>query len=161
MKKSIAARLLHGDYTEAIVKAFRAYRVKPNSQTRAAFVGSLLEYLIGYKTTERLWSIIAGKAFLYEGDANLYHWTAAENIESIRKNGLVCGKGVVYITDDPEYIARSGYFKWKQLHHKLDFVLVEIDVKALNHKIFYSHKKHELIVDKVPAECIKIKEAPI
>ena len=75
------------------------------------------------------------KPFCPRENSCMYHWTAIENAAGITKHGILPmgNSKYVYITDDPEFIAKSGYLHWKVLAAKKDtiFVPIKIDAHAL------------------------------
>lgn len=69
----------------------------------------------------------------------------------------------VYITDDPEFIAKSGYLHWKVLATKKDtiFVPIKIDAHALatEYEIMKVFSRHEYAVKHIPPEFIISEQA--
>lgn len=92
----------------------------------------------------------------------LFHWTSQEKLKSIMKSGLRPGKNMkyVYMTDDAEYIARSGYFFFRvdQDKQDTDFVLLKIDAFGLagKYKVFCVDAPHEYAVREVPPQYITV-----
>ena len=66
----------------------------------------------------------------------------------------------VYMTDDAEYIARSGYFFFRvdQDKQDTDFVLLKIDAFGLagKYKVFCVDAPHEYAVREVPPQYITV-----
>lgn len=100
--------------------------------------------------------------FTPDDTLELFHWTSQENVDSIMNKGLQSGTDTkyVYLTDDAEYIARSGYFFYKVDQEKRDmrFVLLKIDALQLSekYKVFCVDAPHEYAVSEVPAEYITV-----
>lgn len=92
----------------------------------------------------------------------LFHWTSKDRVKSIMENGLRPGKDsrYVYLTDDADYIARSGYFFFKVDKDKRDmhFVLLKIDALGLTeqHNVFCVDAPHEYAVREVPPRYITV-----
>lgn len=105
-----------------------------------------------------------GGVFIPEKNKILYHWTSRERLDLIREKGLVPSEDLnfVYVTDDAEYLAKSGYFNWRVMKSKKDikFVLIKIDAERLaqEYKIFYVFAEHEYAVKRVPLEFLEIED---
>lgn len=100
------------------------------------------------------------KPFCPRENSCMYHWTAIENAAGITKHGILPmgNSKYVYITDDPEFIAKSGYLHWKVLAAKKDtiFVPIKIDAHALaaEYEIMKVFSLHEYAVKHIPPEFI-------
>lgn len=100
------------------------------------------------------------KPFYPRENSCMYHWTAIENADGITKHGILPmgNSKYVYITDDPEFIAKSGYLHWKVLAAKKDtiFVPIKIDAHALaaEYEIMKVFSRHEYAVKHIPPEFI-------
>lgn len=100
------------------------------------------------------------KPFCPRENLCMYHWAAIENAAGITKNGILPmgNSKYVYITDDPEFIAKSGYLHWKVLAAKKDtiFVPIKIDAHALaaEYEIMKVFSRHEYAVKHIPPEFI-------
>lgn len=100
------------------------------------------------------------KPFCPRENSCMYHWTAIENAAGITKHGILPmgNSKYVYITDDPEFIAKSGYLHWKVLAAKKDtiFVPIKIDAHALaaEYEIMKVFSRHEYAVKHIPTEFI-------
>ena len=122
--------------------------------------GSRITEFFGGKTKDERKRMIS--SFVSFHKQTLFHWTSQEKVESILDKGLHPGKDskYVYMTDDAEYIARSGYFFFKVDQDKRDmhFVLLKIDAFGLaeKYKVFCVDAPHEYAVREVPPRYITV-----
>ena len=129
----LRSRLAGGTINKCLAFRFGLLCERRDSESLSDFLYTLLCYCVGGSTVRRLLGadptekVCLGGAFVPEAGQILYHWTTAERLESVRKNGLmpVDEFDFVYLTDNPEYIA-SDYFAGKVRESKrdVDFVLV-------------------------------------
>ena len=157
----LRSRLVGGTINKCLAFRFGLLCERRDSESLSDFLYTLLCYCVGGSTVRRLLGadptekVCLGGAFVPEAGQILYHWTTAERLESVRKNGLmpVDEFDFVYLTDNPEYIA-SDYFvgKVRESKRDMDFVLVGINASALasEYELFRVLKEHEFAARKVP-----------
>lgn len=139
-----------------------------NEKSFKVLIRQILYYCFGSGITNRLF--VRGKdenkrmisTFVPNHKQILFHWTSQEKLDSIMQSGLRPGKNMkyVYMTDDAEYIARSGYFFFRvdQDKQDTDFVLLKIDAFGLagKYKVFCVDAPHEYAVREVPPQYITV-----
>lgn len=156
-------RFAGGTIYKCLAFRFSLLCERRDSESLSDFLYTLLCYCVGGSTVRRLLGadptekVCLGGAFVPEDGQILYHWTTAERLESVLKNGLLPVEefDFVYLTDNPEYIA-SDYFAGKVRKSKkdVDFILIGINASALasEYELFRVLKEHEFAARKVPPE---------
>ena len=95
----------------------------------------------------------------YEKEGALYHFLPIEQLPNVRRNGLRSPDGHVFLTDDPAFLIRAGYPKWKAVRLKRDitYCILEIDTLRLrsSRSVWQLDRAHEQWTDFVPPECIR------
>lgn len=147
-----------------------AFRNNPGKRCFRSMLRTLTCYCFGGKVADLLFHPEDNKdettrmltRFTLVEIQTLFHWTASQDVDAILKNGLIPGKKLkyVYMTDDPEYIARTTYIYHKVhiLQEDTAFVLIKIDARKLacGHQIFWVNALHEFAVDAVPPDCLSL-----
>ena len=164
LRHKLAVRRKGGPVWARIGNTRQMTRRYPGHNSRRAFVQAVLAYGCSSYLAERLLNprrreeVRFAAPYRPAPDDRLYHWAMLDDLAEIRALGLRPAKrgGYVYITDDPDYIANSGYFHWKVTCTGQDttFVLLEIDACALarNHPIMRVMEPHEFAVPAVPPD---------
>ena len=164
LRYKLAVRRKGGPVWARIGYTRQMARRYPGPSSRRAFIQAVLAYGCSSFLAERLLNPrrredlrFAALDHPVPGD-RMYHWAMLDDMDDIRTHGLrpAARGGYVYITDDPDYIARSSYFYWKvaQIRRDATFVLLEIDAHALAqiYPIMRVLEHHEFAVAAVPPE---------
>lgn len=167
LRQKIKVRLRGGKLYYDVVYWCREFAGYRDKQTMKGLLRALLIFMFGGKTVNFFWrkgftdeqnKIIRG--FVPRKNQILYHWTAIDFVEEIQKEGLKPGRAhqYVYLTDDPEYIMRSGFLFGKTRKYGRDTTFVALEVAAeellKSGNIYQMAEEHEFVVKSVPAECI-------
>ena len=165
--RKIRCRVKGGSVHDELVFSFKALHggKRSNSSVRA-FLRATVSYFFSNTFANKLFFDENSEESKFEKpfcpceNSYMYHWAAIENAGSITKHGILpAGNSkYVYITDDPEFIAKSGYLHWKVLAAKKDteFVPIKIDAHALaaEYEIIKLFSRHEYAVKYIPPEFI-------
>ena len=120
-----------------------ANKLSPGINERVeAYVNNLKEYDITYKPS-----------------GYLYHFAVKDDLESIRREGLVSEKfekGEVFMTDDPVELGWFPTFKVRKIKRDAVICLLKIDAVGASsgHRMKY-YKKNEIVTDHIPPEYIE------
>lgn len=159
----LRSRKKNGTLYKCLAFKFGLWREHRDAKSLQSFLYTLLCYCAGGSAVRRFLGVdptekvCLGGAYAPKEGQILYHWTTAERLGSVRKNGLLpVGKlDFVYMTDAPEYIA-PDYFsgKVRESGTDMDFVLVGINAFALSreHELSCVLKDHEFATREVPPE---------
>ena len=125
------------------------------------FDGRFVKKFTGFSIKDD--ELIISEISLTDVNKNLYHWAPEEKLKIIKKECLIPSSNYTYvfITDDSDYIKNNGYLYYKTFATNKNCVYVNIEIntqKLLNYyKIYKTFRKHEFVVEKIPADCIVIK----
>lgn len=165
-KNAFDERRKNSDIYEYTRETVRIYLKNPKS---AYFAFASFYYICAYFFGSRLTHYLIRKPAYRLGimpwicknpAKKMYHWAPAEFVSDILQKGMM-GKDKVYITDDPSFIKKYGYFEYKENEtgRRLDFVLLAIDTKCLyRHEKIFHHDfcPHEYFVNYIPPKCISV-----
>ncbi len=161
-------RKKNSDIYEYTRETVRIYLKNPKS---AYFAFAAFYYICAYFFGSRLTHYLIRKPAYTFGimpwacknpAEKMYHWAPAEFVSDILQKGMR-GRDKAYITDDPSFIKKYGYFEYKEneMGRPLNFVLLAIDTKRLcRHEKIFHHDfcPHEYFVRYIPSECISVVE---
>ncbi len=156
----IAARRRGGAYGAALKTAMQSGEESdgaPADRMRTA-----LCFLFGGKIASRL---LPEKPHVIPSDVQaevptgiLFHFTPAEKLKKIQKQGLRPKNELVFLTDDVDYFLKEGYLQWKTQERRKDtvFCALTIDAAALRktHWLRALDRPHEFAANDVPPQYI-------
>lgn len=165
IKLDIRKTIQNMSNTRNILMCFYKFRKHPCVHNCKAILYAVSNYFLGSRITN-----LFGKqsednrierVFYPMKEQVFFHWAPINRLDLIKTYGLCPGRNLnyVYLTDEPYYIAKTGYLYWRAYQEQADmkFVCVRVDGNQLLKcvKIYQLDDPHEFVVKYVPRECIR------
>ncbi len=160
LKNSIKLRKRGGAYYCALKKSLKNFFKSKDGNNFDILTESAMRYFFGINKSQRYFSkhIDSEQATANPPDT-LYHFLPIEYLETVRTQGLKTQRGLIYLTDDVQYIIEDGYLQYKtDIRGKdTEFCILEINAALLKSEstIYSSRTEHEYIVKSVDKKFIR------
>ena len=162
----VSTRSSKGKYTRELKEAARIRKAKKTPASRRHFRCCLSKYLLGKNITGKLFRKLSAESekfrhdlidhdIEFRADCPLYHFALAEDVDKIKKQGLIPADKYVFLTHDPEMIPWFPAFKSVQLGRDVTLYLLKIDAAAAakKHRFLY-YRTNEIVTDRIEPEYI-------
>lgn len=160
LKNSIKLRKRGGVHYCALKKSLKNFIKSKNGNNFHILIKNMIRYFFGVSKGERYFSRhMDSELQKAEPPDTLYHFLPIEYLETVRTQGLKTQRGLIYLTDDVQYIIEDGYLQYKtDIRGKdTEFCILEINAALLKSEstIYSSRTEHEYIVKSVDKKFIR------